>query len=401
MVEGSVSENSSAPSLDVSFQITSTPYKWLQHKQKKSLHEALEKIKAELMLLGFISLLLTVCQEPISDICIPSKVARTWHPCNDDSADHDFDDPCLKKRKVQMVSNYGIHQLHIFIFVLAVVHVSYCLLTLVLGRLKMRRWKVWEDETRTVEYQYHNDPERFRFARETTFGRRHLRSWSTSTTLLWIGCFFRQFFTSVAKVDYLTLRHGFINNAFQLAFLWWSWDTFGRTCFHRRTEDIIIRITMGVVIQFLCSYMTLPLYALVTQMGSRMKPTIFSENVAKGLKSWQHTAKKNIKHGHHLSSNTPFSSRPGTPLHGSTSPVNLLHRHPIDSLDSLSDSPRGSGVEHEGWANESTSNNRYKYEEDPNPELEEEEILELSSSSTQPRIGPGDCVLKAPFETGS
>ncbi|KAL8233545.1 hypothetical protein R6Q59_019645 [Mikania micrantha] len=481
---------------------------WLQHKHKKSLHEALEKIKAELMLLGFISLLLTVLQEPISDICIPSKVARTWHPCNDDSADNDFDDPCLKKGKVQMVSNYGIHQLHIFIFVLAVVHVSYCLLTLVLGRLKMRRWKTWEDETRTVEYQYHHDPERFRFARETTFGRRHLRSWSTSTTLLWIGCFFRQFFTSVAKVDYLTLRHGFINthltpesqqefnfhkyiirsleedfkevvgispivwffavlllltntndwyaylwlpfiplviillvgtklqviitkmgrrtqdmadvvkgtpvvqpgdelfwfgrprlvlllinfvlfqNAFQLAFLWWSWDTFGRTCFHRRTEDIIIRITMGVVIQFLCSYMTLPLYALVTQMGSRMKPTIFSENVAKGLKSWQHTAKKNIKHGHHSSSNTPFSSRPGTPLHGSTSPVNLLHRHPIDSLDSLSNSPRGSGVEHEGWANESTSNTRYKYQEDPDPELEEEEIHELSSSSTRPRPGP-------------
>ncbi|KAI3761783.1 hypothetical protein L1987_52205 [Smallanthus sonchifolius] len=127
---------------------------WLQHKQKKSLHEALEKIKAELMLLGFISLLLTVGQEPISDICIPSKVARTWHPCNDDSPDDKFYDPCLKKGKVQMVSNYGIHQLHIFIFVLAVVHVGYCLLTLVLGKLKMRRWKAWEDETRTAEYQY-------------------------------------------------------------------------------------------------------------------------------------------------------------------------------------------------------------------------------------------------------
>ncbi|MBA0571510.1 hypothetical protein Golob_001897, partial [Gossypium lobatum] len=54
------------------------------------------------------------------------------------------------------------------------------------------------------------DPERFRFARDTSFGRRHLNCWSRSTLTLWIMCFFRQFFGSVTKVDYLTLRHGFI-----------------------------------------------------------------------------------------------------------------------------------------------------------------------------------------------
>ena len=131
--------------------------------------------------------------------------------------------------------------------------------------LQMRQWKAWEDETKTVEYQYYNgecnfskinfivkinqhnylsicililsllivDPDRFRFARETSFGRRHLHFWSRSPILLWIVrhlfsskicmhflyfnlcfdgqvCFFRQFFPSVAKVDYLTLRHGFV-----------------------------------------------------------------------------------------------------------------------------------------------------------------------------------------------
>lgn len=30
------------------------------------------------------------------------------------------------------------------------------------------------------------DPERFRFARDTTFGRRHLSPWSQSTISLWI-----------------------------------------------------------------------------------------------------------------------------------------------------------------------------------------------------------------------
>lgn len=36
----------------------------------------------ELMLLGFISLLLTVGQSPISNICIPKKIGATWHPCS-------------------------------------------------------------------------------------------------------------------------------------------------------------------------------------------------------------------------------------------------------------------------------------------------------------------------------
>lgn len=34
------------------------------------------------MLLGFISLLLTVVQEHISDICIPKGIAATWQPCD-------------------------------------------------------------------------------------------------------------------------------------------------------------------------------------------------------------------------------------------------------------------------------------------------------------------------------
>lgn len=34
------------------------------------------------MLLGFISLLLTVGQGPISNICISKKVGDTWHPCS-------------------------------------------------------------------------------------------------------------------------------------------------------------------------------------------------------------------------------------------------------------------------------------------------------------------------------
>ncbi|XP_022847428.1 MLO-like protein 6 [Olea europaea var. sylvestris] len=450
--------------------------KWLKSNHKNALYEALEKIKSELMLLGFISLLLTVGQGPISGICISEKIEATWHPCNKQQEKKKYEvsnieveqrrklleygggggarrvlagagtDKCAPKGKVPFVSADAIHQLHIFIFVLAVFHVLYCILTLALGRAKMRRWKAWEKETQTIEYQFSHDPERFRFARETSFGRRHLSFWSKTPFLLWIVCFFRQFVRSVPKVDYLTLRHGFImahlapkshakfdfrkyikrsleedfkvvvgisppiwffavlfllfnthgwysylwlpflplitillvgtklqviitkmglriqergevvkgvlvvepgddlfwfnrprlilylinfvlfQNAFQLAFFAWSTFEFGlRSCFHEHVEDIIIRISMGVLIQILCSYVTLPLYALVTQMGSTMRPTIFNDRVAAALRNWHHKAKKHVKQNK-SGAVTTMSSRPTTPTHG-TSPLHLLSHY--------------------------------------------------------------------------
>ncbi|KAF5205362.1 Mlo-like protein [Thalictrum thalictroides] len=457
--------------------------KWLKKKHKEALYEALEKVKAELMLVGFISLLLTVGQGPISEMCIPRSVGNTWHPCskeNEPKANYKlqyysydsssssstfhsnprrnlqgYDTKCAAQGKVPLVSTYGIHQLHIFIFVLAITHVLYCILTITLSKAKMRSWKGWEQETRTAAYQFSHDPERFRFARNTTFGRRHMNFWSRSPVLLWIVCFFRQFYGSVLKVDYMTLRHGFImahlapqsaenfdfqkyikrsleddfkivvgispimwffsilfimanthgvfsylwlpfmplviillvgaklqvaitqmavqiqdrgdvirgvpivkptdqlfwfnrpqfifslihfvlfQNAFQIAFFAWTTYEFGlKSCYHEQVEDIAIRMSMGIIIQVLCSYVTLPLYALVTQMGTSMKPTIFNERVAKAIKQWHHTAKKQIKSNTHSVSVTPIPSMPSTPTHG-TSPIHLLgnNRYEHDSAD--------------------------------------------------------------------
>ncbi|TKY46289.1 MLO protein 12 [Spatholobus suberectus] len=472
--------------------------KWFKKKHKSALYESLENVKGELMLLGFISLLLTVLQDPISKICVSQKVASTWHPCANPKAlsksegeSEDESDVVINSRKlleyydpiprrvlatkgydkcaekaIAFVSAYGIHQLHIFIFVLAIFHILQCIVTLALGRTKMRRWKAWENETKTIEYQFYNDPERFRFARDTTFGRRHLNSWSQSTISLSIVSFFRQFFGSVNKIDYLTLRHGFIRahlapgsdarfdfqkyiersleedfkvvvgispiiwffavlflltnthgwhsyywlpfipliiillvgaklqmiitkmglritdrgevvkgapvvepgddlfwfnspglllflihlvlfqNAFQLAFFSWSTYEFSiNSCFHETNVDIVIRLAMGVVIQVLCSYVTLPLYALVTQMGSTMKPTIFNQRVAIALKNWHNTAKKHVKQSRQT---TPFSSRPSTPTYG-MSPIHLLHRHLAGRSDSAQTSPRASNYENEQW----------------------------------------------------
>ncbi|KAF1884616.1 hypothetical protein Lal_00028497 [Lupinus albus] len=447
--------------------------KWFKKTNKKALYEALEKVKGELMLLGFLSFLLTVFQEPISKICVSKNVGSSWHPCTTPKAsktEKHYDDtnsrkllqylePMHRRGKVAFVSAYGIHEIHIFIFVLAIFHILQCIITLTLGRTKMRRWKTWEDETKTIEYQYYNDPERFRFARDTTFGRRHLNKWSESSISLWMVCFFRQFIGSISKVDYFALRHGFImahlapgsdarfdfqkyiNRSleedfnvvvgitlwfFTVLFLltnthgWYSqfwlpfipfiivllvgaklqmiitkmglkiqdrgevvrgaplvqpgdelfWFNRPRfllflihlvlfqyeftlySCFHGTTADIVIRVTMGVVVQILCSYVTLPLYALVTQMGSTMKHTIFNDRVATALKSWHHTAKKHVKDSKHASA-TPFSSRPATPTHG-LSPVHLLYRHHGRS-DSTQTSPRTSNYENEEWGIEGSA----------------------------------------------
>ncbi|CAN6878226.1 unnamed protein product [Brassica oleracea var. botrytis] len=486
---------------------------WFKQKHKKALYEALEKIKAELMLMGFISLLLTIGQTPISNICISQSVASTMHPCSaadeakkygkkvpakqeDDGEDKSGHrrlllevaesyihrrslatkgyDKCAEKGKVAFVSAYGIHQLHIFIFILAVVHVIYCIVTYALGKTKTRRWKHWENETKTIEFHYSNDPERFRFARDTSFGRRHLNFWSKTRVTLWTVCFFRQFFGSVTKVDYMALRHGFImahlapgsertfdfrkyiqktveedfktvveispviwfvavlflltntnglhsflwlpfiplavilivgtklqviitklclriqekgdvvrgapvvqpgddlfwfgrprfilflihlvlfTNAFQLAFFAWSTYEFTlRNCFYENDADVIIRIVVGVVVQILCSYVTLPLYALVTQMGSTMRPTVFNERVATAIKTWHHTAKKHTKHGKHTESNTPYTSRPTTPTHGSST-MHTLNNRSVETFPS-SPSPRYSDHHdhHQFWDPES------------------------------------------------
>ncbi|KAL4011008.1 hypothetical protein IC575_028050 [Cucumis melo] len=410
-------------------------------------------------------------------------------------------DKCAAKGKASFISAEGIHQLHIFIFVLAVFHVLYCVLTYALARAKMRSWKTWEKETKTAEYQFSHDPERFRFARDTSFGRRHLSFWTKNPAFMWIVCFFRQFVRSVPKVDYLTLRHGFImahlapqshtqfdfqkyinrsleedfkvvvgisppiwffavlfllsnthgwraylwlpfipliilllvgtklqviitkmalriqergevvkgvpvvepgddlfwfnrprlilylinfvlfQNAFQVAFFAWTWYEFGlNSCFHEHIEDVVIRISMGVLVQILCSYVTLPLYALVTQMGSTMKPTIFNERVAEALRNWYHSARKHIKHNR--GSVTPMSSRPATPTH-SMSPVHLL-RHYKSEVDSFHTSPRRFDTDR--WDNDSPSPSRHvdgSSSSQPHVEMGGYEKDPVDSSSSQ------------------
>ena len=73
--------------------------------------------------------------------------------------------------------------------------------------------------------------------------------------------------------------------------------------------------------QVLCSYVTLPLYALVSQMGSTMKQSIFDDQTSKALKSWRAGVKKkpaaHSKHGG-SPSGSPHAGSPKATDEGST-----------------------------------------------------------------------------------
>ncbi|KAF7851365.1 hypothetical protein BT93_L4040 [Corymbia citriodora subsp. variegata] len=410
--------------------------KYLKKKKQKPLFEALLKIKEELMLLGFISLLLTVFQNRINTICISQHSSGKWLPCKkeDDTSTTHFQtsfssftsgnarrllaeasastDHCSKEGKVPLLSATALHHLHIFIFVLAIVHVSICALTILFASAKIRQWKHWED---AIQKKEHDSEEvlrtKFTHVQDHAFIRgRFLGIGKNLTFLGWLQSFFKQFYASVTKDDYTTLRLGFImthcrgnpkfnfhkymiraleadfkkvvgiswylwifvviflllnvhgwhayfwisfipflllfavgtklehvinqlaqevaekhaavegdlvvqpsddhfwfhrprivlllihiilfQNAFELAFFFFIWVQYSfDSCIMGQVGYVIPRLVIGVLVQFMSSYSTLPLYAIVTQMGSTFKKAIFEEHIHEGLAVWAKHAK--------------------------------------------------------------------------------------------------------------
>ncbi|XP_027354077.1 MLO-like protein 1 isoform X2 [Abrus precatorius] len=318
-----------------------------------------------------------------------------------------------KRNKVPLLSVEALHHLHIFIFVLAVVHVTFSVLTVVFGGARIRQWKHWEDSIAKQNYEtdrvlkpkvthvHQHDFIRDRFA---GFGK-------DSALAGWLLSFFKQFYGSVTKSDYVTLRYGFImthcrsnpkfnfhkymiraleddfkqvvgiswylwvfvviflllningwhtyfwiafipvilllavgtklehvitqlahevaekhaaiegdlvvkpsddhfwfhrprvvlflihfilfQNAFEIAFFFWIWVTYGfDSCIMGQVRYIVPRLIIGAFIQVLCSYSTLPLYAIVTQMGTHFKRAIFNEHLQQNIVGWAQKAKK-------------------------------------------------------------------------------------------------------------
>ncbi|XP_031478363.1 MLO-like protein 1 [Nymphaea colorata] len=411
--------------------------KLMKKRSEKSLYEAVLKVKEELMLLGFISFLLTVFQGRISHICIPRSYLHHMLPCRreDDRRPGDGDEPghfqvmgkamrhlladtdseehCEAEHgKVQLLSLAAIHQLHIFIFILAITHVVLSVVTICLGGLKIRQWKTWEDSI--AKNNYNEEINNVNAEAKVTHVQNHAfikDHYLDSSILSWLHSFLKQFHSSISKSDYITLRLGFImthcsgfpefnfhrcmvrayeadfkkvvgiswylwgivilfllmnvegwhtffwitlvplvlllavgtklehvitqlarevaekhsavegdlvvqpsddhfwfnrprlvlhlihfilfQNAFEIAFFFWLWLTYGfRSCIMGKVGYVIPRLVFGVIIQVLCSFSTLPLYAIVTQMGSSYNKAIFGEHVQENLSGWAQKARR-------------------------------------------------------------------------------------------------------------
>ncbi|EPS66695.1 hypothetical protein M569_08083, partial [Genlisea aurea] len=217
---------------------------WLKKTGRKPLVAALEKMKEELMLLGFISLVLTATSGIISNICIPSKYYHEspFAPCSKKEVEEEsrninnskerrvlsffaypyqprrilaaLDLNICRKHHEPFVSNEGLEQLHRFIFVMAFTHVSYSCLTMLLAILKIHSWRAWENEARMDENNSLRETTRaLTMQRQSTFVRVHTSNpMDRHKILVWVTCFFRQFGRSVVRADYLSLRQGFILN---------------------------------------------------------------------------------------------------------------------------------------------------------------------------------------------
>ncbi|KAL6658466.1 hypothetical protein ACP70R_004052 [Stipagrostis hirtigluma subsp. patula] len=95
-------------------------------------------------------------------------------------------------------------------------------------------------------------------------------------------------------------------NAFEMAtFLWSLWELSAHSCFMKHYYMVVIRLVSGLLVQFWVSYSTLPLNVIISQMGSKFKKSLVSENVRESLHSWCKRVKDRSR-------NNPLFSRNGT-----------------------------------------------------------------------------------------
>ncbi|KAF9666796.1 hypothetical protein SADUNF_Sadunf16G0265800 [Salix dunnii] len=134
-------------------------------------------------------------------------------------------------------------------------------------------------------------------------------------------------------------------NAFELASFFWFWVTpfplisihwtwqFGyKSCFIRNHLLVYIRLILGFAGQFLCSYSTLPLYALVTQMGTNYKAALIPQRIRETIHGLAKAARRKRRHGNFTDDST---------IHTDTSTVMSLEEddHLLLDIPEIGDGP--------------------------------------------------------------
>uniref|UniRef100_A0A6N2M8I5 MLO-like protein n=1 Tax=Salix viminalis TaxID=40686 RepID=A0A6N2M8I5_SALVM len=186
------------------------------------------------------------------------------------------------------VSLEGLEQLHRFLFVLGITHVVYSCLTVGLAMSKIYSWRKWENQINLVVDENLQAKKNKVMRRQSTFVFHHTsHPWSRSRVLIWMK---HRLPTSYNFHKYMV----------------------------RSMEDEFQGILgIRVLVQFWCSYSTVPLNVIITQicqetlitfhsregslsfftiqMGSRFKKALVSESVRDSLHSWCKRVKERSK----------------------------------------------------------------------------------------------------------
>ncbi|KMZ62689.1 MLO-like protein 1 [Zostera marina] len=355
--------------------------KFLNRKGQNPLSEALSKVKEELMLLGFISLLLAVFQGAFQNICVPKEIYNHMLPCKREkhwkntshyqvslfesvrrslAGDASTSIYCHKKGKMQFLSIKALHDLHIFIFILAITHISVNLFLVILGLLRhsfgkqfyrcltksdyqtMRHGFIETHFPGNSKFNFHNYLMRtleadfkkcigvswFLWTFVVVFILLNVNGWYTYfwtgliplILLLVIGTKLEHIISQLAhdlyenhrtesgeliikpsddhfwfrrpKIILFLINFIFFQNTFEIAFFFWllvSYDY--NSCLKRQNTYLYSRFAIGVIITILCSYSTLPLYTIVTQMGTLYNKEIFNERIQTSIIKWADKAK--------------------------------------------------------------------------------------------------------------
>nr|ACN85263.1 Mlo family protein [Oryza alta] len=345
---------------------------------------------------------------------------RLMLPCKKESYRHSEGVKlCKKKGEVPLLSVEALHQLHIFIFILGLVHVVSCATTILLGGAKIRKWKLWElgihKEVQQKLQQTEATPGRIARNQQGEFVSERTKGlWMKLAVVSWIIAFLKQFHDSVSKSDYRALRSAFglkhfpshpyfnfhkymvralehdfkrvvgiswymwlfvilflllningwhtyfwlaflplflllvvgaklehiitrlaqeaaaaaslshgtegtpnvkpskehfwfgrpeivlnlihfilFQNSFEIGFFIWVLVTFGfDSCIMEKKAYAISRLVIGVLIQVICSYVTLPLYAIVTHMDGGIKLQGLGSGLHESVTGWALDARK-------------------------------------------------------------------------------------------------------------
>ncbi|KAI3864850.1 hypothetical protein MKX03_006089 [Papaver bracteatum] len=402
---------------------------WLGSTKRKALLSALYKIKEELMLFGLLSLLMSHFAIWISKICLKSSaLSSRFFPCTEQGYNkvpqkvlhftslNSLNHSIFTKQEEghePFASYESLEQLHRFLFVLDVVHVSYNFVSIALAMLKIYSWKTWESQARSMSLEGEGSQGSTGNSKKslhhlTTFVFHHTsHPWSKNKILVWVLCFSRQFWSSINRDDYMELCFVFLTthqlhlaydfhnymlrimddefqdivgislplwiyaifaifinfhgtnayfwisftpaslillvgtklhhivvklaleaegtnpssgnrfhlrddlfwfgrtkfllwliqlisfqNAFEMeTFIWSLWEIKDPSCFMENRVFLVIRLVSGVTLQLWCSFLTFPLYVIMTQ---------FLKMLRESLQSW-HMRAKRAKQGHHTS----------------------------------------------------------------------------------------------------